>query len=149
MGKVKATTGMVTAFVGQAAGSTKVAAPYIRWAADPTAEWRAYVAVMNVGTANATNIVAKYYDGYGNLAGSETLASSANPCPPFIKRNTNASTAGALDANGNFGITPYGGAVEIESDQPVVVVVRVSRVVSLGDVTKFAEDYNGVSIVYP
>jgi hypothetical protein len=149
MGKVKATTGMVTAFVGQAAGSTKVAAPYIRWAADPTAEWRAYVAVMNVGTANATNIVAKYYDGYGNLAGSETLANSANPCPPFIKRNTNASTAGALDANGNFGITPYGGAVEIESDQPVVVVVRVSRVVSLGDVTKFAEDYNGVSIVYP
>jgi uncharacterized protein (DUF1501 family) len=137
---------MFTAFIGQVGGSTKVAAPYIRWAADPTAEWRSYVAVMNVGNADATNIVVKYYDAYGNLAGSETLASSGNPCPRFIKRNTNASTAGALDANGNFGINPYGGAIEITSDQPVIVLVRVQRDVSLGDVTRFAEDYNGTSV---
>jgi hypothetical protein len=146
MGKVKAPNGMATAFVGQSVGHTKVAAPYIRWAADDASEWRAYVAVMNVGSADATNVVANYYDGSGSLQGSETLGSGGSPLGQFIKANTNASTAGALDIDGNFGINPYGGAVEIESDQPVVVVVRLTKSVSLGATTKFAEDYNAVSV---
>ena len=147
IGKVKAPDGMATAFVGQAAGSEKIAAPYIRWAANPTAGWRAYVAVMNVGVSDATDIVARYYDGTGTEVGSETLASPGNPLPQFIKRNTNPESAGALDADGNFGISPYGGAVEIESDQPIVVVVRIQRdVTGLEPTTRFAEDYNGVSI---
>ena len=146
MGKVGSPTGLATAFVGQSAGHSKVAAPYIRWAANPAAEWRSYVAVMNVGSSNATDIVARYYDANGDLAGSETLASPGDPLPQYIKTNTNASTAGVLDLSGNFGISPYGGAVEIESDQPIVVVVRVSRVVSLGAVTRFAEDYNAVPV---
>ena len=146
MGKVSKGGLTPTAFLGQSAGSTKVAAPYIRWKADPTAGERSYVAVMNVGTGDATNVVARYYDNTGSLAATETLADAANPLPKFIKVNTNPSTAGALDANGDFGVNPYGGAVEIESDQPVVVVVRVSKSVSFGDVTKFAEDYNGVAV---
>jgi hypothetical protein len=146
IGKVSAPDGTATAFVGQAAGNEKIAAPYIRWAADPAAGWRAYVAVMNVGASDAANIVARYYDGNGTEVGSETLASAGDPLPQFIKRNTNPESAGALDGDGNFGVSPYGGAVELESDQPVVVVVRIARNVSLGSTTRFAEDYNGVSI---
>ncbi len=146
IGKIKATNGMATAFVGQSSGFTKLAAPYIRWSSDPTAEWRAYIAIMNVGNANATNIKARYYDATGTLKGTHDVATAANPLGKFIKRNTNPQMAGALDANGNFGISPFGGAVEIESDQPVVVVVRLQREVSLGATTRFAEDYNGVDI---
>lgn len=143
--KIKANNGMATAFVGQSAGFTKVAAPYIRWSANPTTEFRAYVAIMNVGGGDATNIVARYYDGNGNLAGTHTVANAANPLPRFTKRNTTPQAAGALDVNGNFGISPYGGAVEITSDQPIVVVVRMQKdVTGLGSTTRFAEDYNGI-----
>ncbi len=148
IGKVKDNTGMATAFVGQAQGGTRIVAPYIRWAANPTQEWRTYVAIMNVGTVNATNIQVKYYDGNGTLKATHNVATSGNPLPPFIKRNTNASDAGALDATGNFGFTPPGGAIEITSDQPVVVVVRAQRDLSppLGSVSRFAEDYNGTLV---
>jgi len=146
IGKVAATNGMVTSFLGEAGGSTKVAAPYIRWSNDPTKEFTAYIAVMNVGTANATNIVARYYDGSGTLAGSHTIASAASPLGSKIKANTTAMAAAALDGNNNFGITPFGGAVEIQSDQPIVVVVRLAKTVNVGGVTMFAEDYNGVAV---
>ncbi len=148
IGKVKDATGMATAFVGQAQGGTRIVAPYIRWAANPTQEWRTYVAIMNVGTANATNIQVRYYDGNGTLRATHNVATSSNPLPPFIKRNTNASDAGALDGSGNFGFTPPGGAIEITSDQPIVVVVRAQRDLSppLGFVSRFAEDYNGTIV---
>ncbi len=145
IGKMNSANMTATAFLGESAGSTNVAAPYIRWKADPTAGERANVAVMNVGTSNATNIVAKYYDNQGNLAATHILATAGDPLPPYIKVNTNPSVAGALDANGDFGVNPYGGAVEIESDQPVVVVVRIAKNVAVSP-GKFTEDYNGISI---
>jgi hypothetical protein len=148
MAKIKANNGMATAFVGASAGVTKVAAPYIRWGATPTSEFRSFVAIMNVGGGNATNIVAKYYDGNGTLVATHTVADVGTPLGPFIKRNTNPSAAGALDGGGQFGITPFGGAVEIESDQPIVVVVRMQKdVTGLGATTRFAEDYNGIPVV--
>jgi hypothetical protein len=101
---------------------------------------------MNVGGSDATSIVARYYDGDGNLAGTDSIATAGDPLPNLIKANTTALSAGALDAGGNFGISPYGGAVEFESDQPIVVVVRLAKAVSLGSVTMFAEDYNGVPV---
>jgi hypothetical protein len=147
IGKVKAPNGMATAFVGQAAGSTKIAAPYIRWSATPTSEWRTYVAVMNVGMGAATNVVAKYYDGNGTLKATHTLASGGSPLAQYIKTNTTAEAAGALLPDGTFGFSPSGGSIEIESDQPLVVVVRAQKdVTGLGATTRFAEDYNGVSI---
>ena len=148
IGKVKDNIGMATAFVGQAVGGTKVVAPYIRWAATPTSEWRTYVAIMNVGTGNATNIRVLYYDGNGTLRAQHTVASVDNPLPPFIKRNTNPQVAGALDGSGTFGFAPPGGAIEVLSDQPVVVIVRAQRDLSppLGSVQRFAEDYNGTII---
>ncbi|MHB1318518.1 MAG: hypothetical protein ACYCYF_07875 [Anaerolineae bacterium] len=146
IGKVVASDGMMTAFVGQSAGSTSLAAPYVRWSADPSAEFRTYLAVMNVGGAAATNITAKYYDGAGDLVATEVLASPSDPLPQYTKTNTSASTAGALTAAyGDFGIHPFGGAVEFSSDQPIVVLARNQRTVSLGSVTMFAEDYNAVA----
>jgi hypothetical protein len=149
IGKISASNGLLTAFVGAAQGSTNVAAPYIRWAADPTKDFRSYIAIMNVGDADATNVQVKYYDGNGNLAATDDLTSTARggSLGPLIKRSTDAQTAGALTSTySDFGFHPAGGAIEVTSDQPVVVVVRQQRQVSLGAVTLIAEDYNGTAI---
>lgn len=147
MGKVSSAGGIATAFLGQAAGSDTIAAPYIRWSADPATDYRTFVAVMNVGGAPATNVVAKYYDGNGTLKATHPLATAGSPLGQFIKTNTSALAAGAL-TGGQFGFSPSGGSVEITSDQPLVVVVRASKSVSppLGSTIYFAEDYNGVAI---
>jgi hypothetical protein len=135
-----------TAFLGQSQGFNKSAAPYIRWKANPAAGERAYIAVMNVGTGDATDVQVKYYDNQANLAATHVLATGASPLPRFIKANTNPAAAGALDGNGDFGVNPYGGAIEISSDQPVVVVVRIAKTVSFPGYTMLAEDYNGVQV---
>lgn len=149
VGKISGAGLTATAFMGQSAGDTKLAVPYIRWKAVASEGWRSYVAVMNVGGGDATNIRARYYDGNGSLAATHTLASASSPLKRFTKVNTNPETAGALASNGDFGVSPIGGAIEFESDQPIVVVVRVSRETPnfAGEgVSKFAEDYNGVTI---
>ncbi len=146
MGKIAGGGLSATAFLGQSQGYQKVAAPYIRWKANPAAGERAYVAVMNVGGSEATSVVVNYYDNTGSLAASHPLASVTSPIPPFIKKNSTPASAGALDADGDFGVDPYGGAIEVVSDQPVIVVVRVARAVTLPGYTLLAEDYNGVSV---
>lgn len=147
IGKVKASNGMATAFVGQAQGYTKVALPYIRWAANSTTDFRSFIAIMNVGNAPATDIRVRYYDGNGSMVREHQVATSSSPLNPYIKTNSNPFVAGAL-SNGQFGFNPPGGAVEIVSDQPIVVVARAQRDVSppLGSVWRFAEDYNGIPI---
>lgn len=144
VGKVSGSGRTPTAFLGQGTGNQKAAAAYIRWKSDPSAGERAFVSVMNVGSAPAENIQVYYYGNTGSLDATETLASAAQPLGRFIKANTNWATAHG--ANTDFGVNPYGGAIEVESDQPVVVVVRVSKDVNLGGITKFAEDYNAVSV---
>ncbi|MHB0875609.1 MAG: hypothetical protein ACYC5O_06165 [Anaerolineae bacterium] len=148
MGKIVSSTGLRTAFVGASAGATKIAAPYIRWAANPAAGFRSYIAVMNVGSGPASNVVATYYDATGAPVGSDIIASGSDPLNRFIKRNTNPGSGedSALDGNGNFGMNPFGGAVEITSDQPIVVVIRVQQNVSLGATTVLGEDYNGLAV---
>jgi hypothetical protein len=149
IGKVKAPNGLATAFVGESAGYTSSASPYIRWTANASSEFRAYVAVMNVGNAPATNVTATYYDAAGNDT-TVALATGATPLAPNVKVNTNAQTAGAVDVNGEFGtaasVAGVGGALEITSDQPVVVVVRLTKAVSLGSTTLFGEDYGATNI---
>jgi hypothetical protein len=146
VGKVNGTNGMVTAFVGDAAGSTNSAASYIRWANNSSVEFRSYIAVMNVGNSTANNVKVKYYNANGTLVATHNLPALNQ----FIKANSNPSSAGALDANGEFGtpqsVAGTGGAIEVESDQPVVVVVRLSKDVSFGSVTRFAEDYNAKNV---
>ncbi len=101
------------------------------------------MAIMNVGNANATGCTATYYDAKG-VGTTENLPSFA----PFIKVNTNAAQADAL-SNGDFGTNKtnagVGGALEVDCNQPVIVVVRVTKSVSLGATTKFGEDYGSSS----
>jgi hypothetical protein len=133
IGKVKSSQGRATAFVGASTGATKLAAPYIRWASDPTSEVRSFVAIMNVGNAPAENIQVKYYDGNGALSATDSVASASSSLAPFVKVNSNPETGGALASDGTFGIAntslslPTGGSIEVTSDQPVVVVVRGVR----------------------
>jgi len=145
IGKYYSNDGLITAFTGEPSGGTQIAAPYIRWASDSSTNYRAYVAVMNIGSSPAVDIVAKYYDASGTLRGSETIASGGSPLNQFIKANTNPSSAGAL-VDGSFGLSPYGGAVEIESDQPVVVLVRLITNPSGLEVSTLGEDYNGTVV---
>lgn len=144
MGKISGGGLTPTAFLGQSQGSTKIAAAYIRWKADPATGERSYVAVMNVGSAAATDVKVTYYDNQGIAAATAILASTGNPLPANTKANSNWQSASG--SNTDFGVSPYGGAIEVQSDQPVVVVVRVSKEVSFGSTTKFAEDYNGVPV---
>jgi hypothetical protein len=142
MGKIDGGTSLTyTAYLGESAGATKVGAAYIRWKSDPTQGERANVAIMNVGSAAATNIAVKYYDNQGNLAATQTLASGGSPLGQYIKGNSNWETASG--GNTDFGVNPYGGAIEVNSDQPVVVVVRISK---QSGGTTLAEDYNGVPL---
>ena len=135
--------GIRTAYIGEGSGATNVALPYVRWNADPSADFLSYIAVMNIGTADATNVRALYYDSAGNLVSTHVLADSGNPLSPLVKVNTHAAAAGALDVDGNFA-----GAVIVESDQPVLVTVRAAREVSgLGTINMFAEDYTGIPFV--
>ena len=80
--------------------------------------------------------------GHGRI---ETLATVGTPLGQYIKANTNPESAGAL-VGGSFGISPYGGAVEVESDQPVVVLVRLVTNPTGLDVVTLGEDYNGIPV---
>jgi hypothetical protein len=134
------TGGIRTAFIGQGTGATHQALPYVRWNADPAAEFLSYIAIMNIGEDDATDVKAYYYDSSGTLVTTHVIADAGSALPPMLKRNTNAATAGALDLDGNFA-----GAVIITSDQPVLVTVRAAKEVSdLGIINMFAEDYTGI-----
>jgi len=150
MGKVASSNGLLTAFSGETLGSTNVVAPYVRWAADQSTSWSSYLAIMNVGSVSAENIVANYYDAKGILRASHVLATSTKKLAPFTKVNTNPSAAGAL-INNSFGYTvdggANGGAVEIVSDQPVVALVRLAtNPTTIPNITILGEDYNGIAV---
>ena len=147
IGKYQGTDGLITAFTGESEGATKLGAPYIRWAPNPNTNWSSFIAVMNVGTAPATNVIARYYDATGTLRAEIPLATVAAPLNQFVKVNTNPSTAGAL-VDGGFGYSPStGGALEIVSDQPLVAVVRLTtNPLGIPGTTTLGEDYNMVPI---
>ena len=153
IGKVKASSGTATGFSGFSSGTLKAAAPYVRWSSSSTSDFRTSIAIMNVGSATATNIVAKYYNGSGTTVATHNVATSGNPLNRFVKRNTDPSNAGALDSCGSFGFAcagvPIGGAVEFTSDQPIAVIIRLYKDVSPaigGIISRFSEDYNAIPI---
>ena len=148
MGKINTANGLITAFSGIASGSTHLAAPYIRMSPDPELNYDTYIAVMNMGTVAAQNIVANYYDADGNLVAQHVLATAGNPLQPFTKVNTNPLAANAL-TNGYFGYDG-GGALEIISDQPIVALVRAAIYPThIKGIYIFGEDYNAISITAP
>lgn len=132
--------GIRTAYIGEGTGATTQALPYVRWNSDPEADFLGYIAVMNIGSSDATDIQAHYYNADGSLAATHVLATGGSPLAPSVKVNTHAQVAGATDGSGDFV-----GAVVVESDQPVLVTVRAARSVSgLGIINMFAEDYTGI-----
>ena len=157
MGKVQSNDGLMTAFLGSTQPTTNrkdannnpeyhVALPYVEWS-NSTLGYRSYIAVMNASGQPETNIKVNYYrrNGKGQPFAVQTvqLASTNTPLQINAKRNTEPDqVAGALDKSKAFL-----GAVEIISDQPVVVIVRVQRGVSgIRGVTTLGDDYSGINI---
>jgi hypothetical protein len=156
VGKINGTNGSVTsAFLGtvEGQGSAKVALPYVRYS--PQAQFsaatrqRAFIAIQNIGSATATNVVVKYVDKDGVTKGSQTFATLA----AGAKVSSNPSLASALDSCGRFGeydapSAPacsggvFGGGAIVTADggAQLAVIVRVQT----GSVA--GEDYNGINI---
>jgi hypothetical protein len=161
MGKVQSTDGLMTAFLGSAQpqqcnkqtdGYYHVALPYVEWS-NSTLGFRTYIAVMNASSNTAAaDVSVNYYRRVGknvppvNFKAALKMASGNTPMAANIKRNTEPDqVTGALDSSKSFL-----GAVEVVSDQPVVVIVRVQRGVSgVAGITTLGEDYSGINIPDP
>lgn len=150
IGKVSG-NGNSTAFNGQAAGSEKLALPYVRFS---VANWangaqqRAYLAIQNVGAA-PTNITVQYVDKNGTVVGTHTFAN----VPVGAKVNTNPNHAGVTPAPmpefGNPAVNPgggFGGAAIVtgSAGSQLVAVVRIQSYINPTAVV--GEDYNGIAI---
>jgi hypothetical protein len=153
MGKVQSKDGLMTAFLGssqppataQPDKQYHVALPYVEWS-NSTLGFRSYIAVMNASGTPATNIILNYYRRNGKdapILAPMHLATGNTPLPANTKRTSEPDQVpGALDKSKSFI-----GAVEVISDQPVVVIVRVQRGVSgIPGITTLGEDYSGINI---
>jgi len=156
VGKINGTNGSVTsAFLGtvEGHGSARIALPYIRYS--PQAQFaaatrqRANIAIQNIGSATATNVVVTYIDKDGNTKGTQAFATLA----PGAKVSSNAALANALDSCGRFGeydqpggaacsAGPFGGGAIVTADgsAQLAVIVRIQT----GPVA--GEDYNGINL---
>jgi hypothetical protein len=147
-----ATADVLTAFLGQAQGYSKLALPFVRWASDADynspsnngGKQRTFIAVQNLENSQI-KVNANYNDKDGQTVKTVELTIPANS-----KGNTNASNAGALGQNGmspdSFGYYPsgFGGGVILEAhpDNPNAKFIAVSRVQNPGA----GEDYNGIPV---
>jgi len=156
VGKINGTNGSITsAFLGtvDGQGSAKVALPYVRYSPpatfNATTRQRAFIAIQNIGTAAATNVVVTYIDKDGVTKGTQSFATLA----AGAKVSSNASLAGALDSCGRFGEYDAAGAatcsggvfgggaiVTADGGAQLAVIVRIQT----GPVA--GEDYNGINI---
>lgn len=147
------TQDVFTIFNGEAVGATRLAFAFIRYAnntdysnpGNTGGSQRAFLAIQNLSPSSAANITVRYLDKNGAEVGSTTYNSVA----PFAKVNSDASSVGALGKNGMkagaFGYYTdgsFGGAVIVESTQPVIAIVRVQH-------PGAGEDYNGVAAPAP
>jgi hypothetical protein len=145
--------GVTSAFLGATEGSAKLALPYIRWANDTNynsgARQRAFVAIQNIGTADATNVRVRYVNRDGTTVATQNLGMIT----PGAKKNSDAATAGALDTCGRFGEygggadclgNAFGGGAIIEADgaAQLTAVVRVQN----GGTGAAGEDYNAIPV---
>ena len=132
-------TGLLTSYTAESSytvtSTVKLGLPFVVHEGWGNGDWNSYIAVQNIGTADATNVTATFYNSDGSVAIIETLADVANPLAPLQKANTGAHAAG----------TTFRGSVVISSDQPVTVANRLYKAVNLdgGATTAFSEDYTG------
>lgn len=142
VGKVSSTDGLMTSFTGHSGGSTRAALPYVLWSTSAYKGYRTYLSVMNAGTQPATAVTLRFYNSNGSLAASLDLATPARPLAAYNKRSTTPQAARALQANGSFR-----GAVEVVSDQPVVMIARLERkITGVRGYRTLGEDYTALSV---
>ncbi len=143
VGKASSADGLSTAFLGQPSGGTDILLPYVEYnklSSDP----RATLNIMNVGATPAKNVYINFwYKKADNSFAAQKLVLATNSAPlaKYGKYSATPKVSGAaLDVNGK-----YLGAAEVISDQPVVVVVRVTQsVTGVPGITTLGEDYTGV-----
>ena len=143
IGKMSSTDGLSTAFLGQPSGGTDVLLPYVEYN-KLSSGLRATLNIMNVGASPAKNVSINFwYQKADKSFAAQTLviATSSAPLAKYGKFSTIPKVSGAaLDSNGN-----YLGAAEVISDQPVVVVARMTQsVTGVPGITTLGEDYTGV-----
>jgi hypothetical protein len=147
------TADVLTAFLGQAEGYSKLALPFVRWASDADynaasnngGKQRTFIAVQSLESSQI-KVNANYNDKDGNTIKTEVLTIAANS-----KGNTNASKAGALGQGGmlpdSFGYYPnnaFGGGVILEAhpDNPNAKFIAIARVQNPGA----GEDNNAIPV---
>lgn len=149
------TASVLTSFMGQTTGYSKVALPFVRWANDANyyspsntgGKQRTFIAIQNL-EASDTKVIVKYNDRDGFTVQAKTIT-----IPPNSKANTNASQAGALGQNGmnagEFGYyaNGFGGGVtvEVHADNPNAKFIAIAR----GQHPGAGEDYNGMCVGSP
>lgn len=152
--------GVGSAFLGEPAGTAKLALPYVRWSEDAaynagtTEGQRAFVAIQNVSNATVTNVEVQYRDKNGTLVGTHTIASIE------AGKKANSTAIQATPAAGktaadllNFGFPKsnpgggYGGGATIvgPAGSQLIAVVRVASLVPAAG-QQVAEDYNGIPV---
>lgn len=151
IGKVVGENGPSTAFLGETAGASKLALPYVRWTTSDAkynagTHQRTYIAIQNIGTTTipAGQIKVNYIDSTGKLVGTHTINTAL---APGAKANSNAGDLGAVAGDFGHGPPVYGGGAQIigPDGSQLIAVARVQTFMSdLGTVA--AEDYNAVPI---
>lgn len=151
-----ATADVFTAFLGEPAGTSKMALSFVRWAND--AEYnsasnvggrqRTYLAVQNLENSEV-KINVHYNDKNGNTVETQQLI-----IPALAKANSDAKSAGATGAAGmkpdSFGYYldgTFGGGVVIEADasNSTAKFIAIGRTQNPGA----GEDVNGMAIGAP
>jgi len=142
VGKVTSRDGLQTAFMGVPQGALRVSAPYVRWSRS-TADENTYISILNVGGAPAT-VQVKYYELNGATDGvsAPKVVHTLPNIPVLGKRSTTPYMVPASLTDGAFS-----GSVVIESDQPVIVIVRSQKTTSITGYKTLGEDYLGVPVL--
>jgi len=144
--------GLSTAFIGAAAGASKVALPYVRWT---QAHWtdgtrqRTFIAFQNVGSSpiGVGQLTVKYNDKDGNTIFTDSNAAAINPGK---KGNSNpfAQSTPAMAEFGFYSGGVTGGSALITCTAPSCQIVAIARIVSYNTTNGqiFGEDYNGIPV---
>ncbi|GEM_PF-411316 len=137
---------VLTAFLSQSQGYSKLALPFIRWANDTNfigtkpGSQRTYIAIQNVdGTPIKVNVT------YKDKNGATTGTPQALTIPAFAKGSSNPQSALGLSGTTEFGYYTdgtFGGGVTIEADasNPNAKFIAIVRANNNGA----SEDYNAM-----
>jgi hypothetical protein len=162
-----------TAFNGEAAGTDKLALPYVRWTDDAhynnvDKRQRTFIAISNVGNAAVGPVTVKYIDRAGSVVGTHTIASIAaggkatsRPAPIADPGGVTTPTTPADEARLRFFGSPehygvantFGGSAIIEGPAGAQLIVIASVASNTNNESPPAtpakqvqEDYNGIPV---